>query len=207
MTVTSSLRIIGIALCLVLASAPAWALYKVVGPNGEITYTDRPPADAKKAAPLKTTANATAATDGLPYSLQQVALRYPVTLYSSERCAPCDQGRQFLNRRGIPFIEKTVSTDADARAYKALTGTEQLPTLKIGNQQITGYGEGEWQSYLSAAGYPEQSMLPANYKQLAPSPMVSTAPAPSAKSVPDTPVVTPPVSKPPTGNAPPGFRF
>lgn len=207
MTVTSSLRIIGSALCLVLASAPAWALYKVVGPNGEISYTDRPPADAKKAAPLKTTANATAATDGLPYSLQQVALRYPVTLYSSERCAPCDQGRQFLNRRGIPFIEKTVSTDADARAYKALTGTEQLPTLKIGNQQITGYGEGEWQSYLSAAGYPEQSMLPANYKQLAPSPMVSTAPAPSAKSVPDTPVVTPPASKPPTGNAPPGFRF
>lgn len=207
MTVTSSLRIIGSALCLVLASAPAWALYKVVGPNGEISYTDRPPADAKKAAPLKTTANATAATDGLPYSLQQVALRYPVTLYSSERCAPCDQGRQFLNRRGIPFIEKTVSTDADARAYKALTGTEQLPTLKIGNQQITGYGEGEWQSYLSAAGYPEQSMLPANYKQLAPSPMVSTAPAPSAKSVPDTPVVTPPASKLPTGNAPPGFRF
>jgi len=204
---SSRVGLLALSVTLLAASAPSWALYKVVGPNGEITYTDRPPADAKKAQPLKGASSGTVEASNLPYSLQQAASRYPVTFYTSARCTPCDQGRQFLTRRGIPFVEKTVNTSADIRAYKGLTGTEELPTLKIGNQQITGYGEGEWQSYLSAAGYPEQSMLPANYKQLAPSPMVSTAPAPSAKSVPDTPVVTPPASKPPTGNAPPGFRF
>ena len=28
---------------------PAWALYKGVGPDGRVTYTDRPPADARAA--------------------------------------------------------------------------------------------------------------------------------------------------------------
>ncbi len=208
MTVSQRSRIMGSALLLVLASAPAWALYKVVGPNGEITYTDRPPADAKKAAPLKTTANATAATDGLPYALQQVVVRYPVTFYTADKCAPCDQGRQYLNRRGIPFVEKTIKTDADAKAYKGLTGTEQLPTLKVGSQQITGFGEGEWNAYLSAAGYPEQSQLPASYKQLPPSPMVSTSSvAPPKPAVEPQPTAPTPTSPAPTGSAPPGFRF
>jgi hypothetical protein len=40
---------------LVLASSPAMALYKVVGPDGKVSYTDRPPAD-KPSQSLKTMA-------------------------------------------------------------------------------------------------------------------------------------------------------
>lgn len=204
MTVTSSLRIIGSALCLVLASAPAWALYKVVGPNGEITYTDRPPADAKKAAPLGTVGGANMTTAGLPYSLQQVANKYPVSLYTTERCPACEQGKQFLMQRGIPFIERTVTTAADIAAYRALTGVEQLPALQIGSQQLLGFTEASWSSYLTAAGYPEKTDLPASYKRPAPYPLAPAAPTvkkPSLSS--DTPATQPAN----TGNAPPGFRF
>jgi len=31
------------AAALLMAAGPAWALYKVVGPDGKVTYTDRPP--------------------------------------------------------------------------------------------------------------------------------------------------------------------
>ena len=49
-------------------------------------------------------------TASLPFELRQVAARYPVTFYSGADCAPCGSARVFLNARGIPFTEKTVST-------------------------------------------------------------------------------------------------
>ena len=162
--ITRPLPLLTLTSALLLCGAPAWALYKVVGPNGEITYTDRPPVDAKKAQPIKTPGNGGPSTDGLPYELQQVVGRYPVTLYAASPCAPCDAGRQLLTRRGIPFSEKTVNTNADLTAYRALTASQQLPMLNIGSQQLSGFAEGEWSEYLTAAGYPAQSQLPSNYK-------------------------------------------
>ncbi|HET8693257.1 MAG: glutaredoxin family protein [Burkholderiales bacterium] len=195
-------------LCL-LASTPAWALYKVVGPDGSVTYTDRPPSDAKAAQPLNTGASAASANAGLPYELQQVVARYPVVFYSNDRCSPCDAARQFLKQRGIPFTEKTVNTSDDLRAYKALTGSDQMPTVSIGSQQLHGFAQGEWSDYLNAAGYPAQSILTGTYKAPAPTPLTSPRREPETPPA-DQPVRTPPPtapSAPPAGNAPPGFQF
>lgn len=206
--ITRPLPLLTLTSALLLCGAPAWALYKVVGPNGEITYTDRPPVDAKKSQPIKAAGSAGPSTDGLPYELQQVVGRYPVTLYAASPCAPCDAGRQLLTRRGIPFSEKTVNTNADLTAYRALTASQQLPMLKIGSQQLSGFAEGEWSEYLTAAGYPAQSQLPSNYKNQAASPLAPQAAAKDTGN--DTnPGVAPTPSTPasPAGNAPPGFRF
>ncbi len=207
MTVLRLTRPFTLATALLLASVPAWALYKVVGPNGEITYTDRPPVDAKKTQPVKVTGDSGPSTDGLPYQLQQLVSRYPVTFYSNNRCSPCDAGRLLLTRRGIPFAEKTVNSNEDLKAYSALSGTDQLPLLKIGNQQLRGYAEQEWSEYLTAAGYPEQSSLPSSYKAPAATPLVTPAPAKDNNRAAPSAAPTPPTSAPPTGNAPPGFRF
>ncbi|HET8871845.1 MAG TPA: glutaredoxin domain-containing protein, partial [Aquabacterium sp.] len=179
----------------VLASTPAWALYKVVGPDGSVTYTDRPPSDAKAAQPLNTGVSGASPTAGLPYELQQIVARYPVVFYSNDRCSPCDAARQFLKQRGIPFTEKTVNTSDDLRAYKTLTGSDQMPTISIGGQQLHGFAQGEWADYLNAAGYPAQSVLTSTYKAPAPTPLTSprqTQEAPTA----DQPVRTPPPSAP-----------
>ncbi|MCU0920573.1 MAG: DUF4124 domain-containing protein, partial [Burkholderiaceae bacterium] len=79
-----------IAFALAGLALPAAALYKVVGPDGRITYTDRPPADT---ASRVTTINRSgvnevpAPQDGLPQDLRQTATRYPVTLYVAADCA------------------------------------------------------------------------------------------------------------------------
>lgn len=200
-------RPLAAAAALLLASVPAWALYKVVGPNGEVTYTDRAPVDAKKAQALKAGGGSgnTPSTEGLPYQLQQVVGRYPVVLYASNSCSPCDMGRQYLSRRGIPFVEKTVGTKEDLRAYRALSGSDQFPLLKIGNQQLQGFAERDWDEYLTAAGYPAESVLPSGYKAPAPTPLATPAPAKEPPPAPAAPQPTPSAS--PTGNAPPGFRF
>jgi glutaredoxin len=181
---------------------PAWALYKVVGPDGRVTYTDRAPTDTPAVA-MKTN-GATASTEGLPYELQKVMERFPVTLYTSKGCAPCDSGRDLLKTRGIPYVEKTVNTPEDVAAFRKQEGTEQLPVIRIGQKQMLGLTLSEWTSYLDAAGYPAKSILPVNYRIPAASPMapaVTKAPASSAPSpsVGSTPSVTP------SGNA--GIRF
>jgi hypothetical protein len=94
--------------CLVALSAlwlalPAHAQFKVVGPDGKVTYTDRPPAaDVGTAKPVNTR-GATASDVSLPYELRQAVSAYPVTLYTMTNCAPCEAGRSWLRGRGIPY--------------------------------------------------------------------------------------------------------
>jgi len=142
-----------------LVGTPAWALYKVVGPDGKVTYTDRPPVD-QNAVTLKSN-GATSGTDNLPYDLKKVVDKYPVTLFTSSNCAPCDAGRRYLQARGVPFTEKTVSTDADIKALSKQESVNETPVLKVGTKQLLGFAQSEWASYLDAAGYPAQSRLPA----------------------------------------------
>lgn len=180
---------------LLLASAPkAWALYKVVGPDGKVSYTDRPPADASSQR-VKTLAGGGSNLAGLPYELAQVAGRFPVVLYAFKGCTGCDQGRQFLKQRGIPFSEKSVDTDADVLALEQLSGSRQMPLLRIGKQQVLGFSSGEWSSYLDAAGYPASSILPPSYAWPPVTALVSKPETASGKSAGSKPVEPNPEQK------------
>lgn len=197
---TTGRALLGLSLLSCLLS-PAWALYKVVGPDGRVVYTDRPPTD-RSAKPLDVK-NGGEATAGLPYELQQVSGRYPVTLYVSNGCGPCDRGRDLLRTRGIPFREVSVNSTDDVRAYSRQEGTDQLPSLRIGAQQLKGYLASEWNSYLDAAGYPTTSKLPATYTWPKAVPMAGNVPAsPAVESEPARPSA--PAVEP---TAPSGFRF
>lgn len=195
----------------VLASiAPlALAQYKVIDANGRITYTDRPPVQSSdKIQPLRATGGAAPAGANLPYELRQTAERYPVTLYSGENCDACVLGRTLLRQRGVPYSEKTVKTDADIAALKRAESSNELPVLRIGAQQVKGYNEVEWASYLDAAGYPKQSVLPPSYRQPEATPLVE-AKAVASESRPAAPPPPPaPAALPPSlERAPNGIRF
>jgi glutaredoxin len=105
--------------------------------------------------------------------LQQIASRYPVTLYTGDNCGPCASGRNLLTARGIPFTERTVTTPEDAAALQRMSGDTSLPFITIGGQQIKGYADTEWTQFLDAAGYPKTSQLPPGYRASAPTPFVA----------------------------------
>lgn len=191
-----------------LSAGPAWALYKVVAPDGRVTYTDRPPVD-RPAATIKTNGTVVQAT-GLPFELQRVASQYPVTFYSSSKCPPCDSARQMLQGRGIPYTEKTVETSEDILTLQKQEGVQQLPVLKVGSKQLVGFTQTDWSGYLDAAGYPAKSALPTSYKQPAATPLVPPevrAPVPEPLRLQtDTPSNVSPAPNP-TPPPPPGFKF
>lgn len=155
-----------------LTALPAHALYKVVGPDGKVTYTDRMPDTAGgKVTSLNAAGNAAADPATLPPELQKVVARYPVTLFVTVDCTPCDNARALLRRRGIPHAEKIVQSGDDADALQRLTGTRDVPTMMIGTQSVPGLDPQAWNGYLNAAGYPQQSMLPQGYQFAAPAPL------------------------------------
>lgn len=161
------------------ASAQAQQVYRIVGPDGKVSFSDRAPEVAPPGSRTSTLTptepSSTSAT--LPFELRQVTQRFPVTLYSGHKCAPCDSARSMLVTRGVPFTERTVTTNEDIDALQRLGGTTSLPFATIGAQQLAGYSATEWAQYLDAAGYPKQSELPANYRRPAAAPLVALKPA------------------------------
>jgi glutaredoxin len=195
-----------LGLIAVCAAVPAWALYKVVGPDGKVTYTDRPPVTdtAGKVNAFKP-GHAAVPDTGLPAELRQAVSRYPVTLYGAADCVPCDSARQLLTQRGVPHAEKRVITEEDVRAYEQLTGGRTMPALSIGGQILRGLNTTEWMSYLDAAGYPKESRLPKDWKPPAATPLVEVkaAAAEAQGATPQEPPAPPVARKPPPPPPPP----
>ncbi len=189
------------------------AQYKVVEPDGRITYTDRPaPTAPAQALRLGSTA-APAPVDALPFDLRQPASRFPVTLYTTVPCPSCDQARSFLRQRGIPFTEKSVISSADIQAWEALGLGNDLPVVRIGQQVLRGFQRSAWATDLDLAGYPATSRLPASYRVWEATPLVGATPAaaPAAPAELVAPSPRPGNPAPPSPPAPPtapgGFRF
>lgn len=163
----------------------AETIYRIVGADGKVTFSDKPPVSESqgKIAGTGVGANGAASSSGsLPFELRQVAAKYPVTLYTSSQCPPCDSGRSLLTGRGVPFTERTVTTPEDNESLQRLSGDTSLPFLTIGGQRIRGLSESEWTQYLDAAGYPKNSLLPASYKNAAPTPLVTLQKPPAANT-------------------------
>ena len=201
----------------------AAAQYKYVGPDGRTTYSDRPPPANERVVDQKRLGSNIATPSALPFELQQASTRFPVTLYTGERCAPCDEGRSYLRNRGIPFAEKTVKSDEDIDVFKRQSPDGTAPLLVVGGRKLTGFATSSWGSLLDDAGYPTASKLPRDYQNSAPesaSPNTKTAAQNVVKPVAPGTAPTPPrgasvpgsiPSAPPAtpnaASAPPGFRF
>ena len=193
-----------------LASTGAQAeLYKSIGPDGKVTYSDTPPASGT-VIDKKSLASSSDGSEGeLPYELAQAKKDSPVTLDTSDKCIPCDDGRKLLNNRGIPFSEKTVASNNDIARLKEISGDSQLPLLLIGRSKQSGFEAGAWNAALSVAGYPQNNQLPKTYRNgqttaAAPTATPAKASAATAGAPNNASSGTP---LPAAGNAPPGFRF
>jgi glutaredoxin len=192
---------------LAVAALPGAAQYKVIGPDGKVTYTDRQPSPREgKVSALGARAEASAAAETpLPLELRQVASRYPVTLYTtSGACEPCEAARQLLRQRGVPYSEKLVVSNEDGEALQRLSGGRDAPTLTIGAQVLRGLAADVWGGYLDSAGYPRESRLPPGYQYPAATPLTERREAASAPQRAAAPAPVPPAPPP---AAEPAIRF
>ena len=149
-----------VATCIWYAASVAHAqtLYKVVGADGNITYTDRPPAEGKTTA-LKIV---DAPTSPLPASVlkYQAELRKSmegrlreasktdppgnVTLFMATWCGYCTRAKAYLNAKGIGYQEVNIDTPAGARAFFEAGGSGGVPLLIVAGQRARGFSEASY---------------------------------------------------------------
>ena len=160
---------------LAVASMPLAAaqLYQWKDAQGRTVYSDQPPPTSVRNAQQKSF-KGNLIEVGESYAVKTAREKNPVTLYASACGAPCDQARQLLAERGVPFSNKDPQASPESQAeLKKLTGRLSVPVLVVGNDKIDGFETGQWQAMLDRAGYPKSA--PPGRK-----PVPAAAPAPAA---------------------------
>lgn len=201
-----------VAALLCAASAGA-QMYKWTDAKGVTHFSDSPPASATDKAEVRTYGSG-ASSPALPYEVAQAARAHPVTLFTAPGCAPCDQGRSYLQQRGIPYSEKSVSNGDDAQKLKEAGSNGQLPLLAVGSTRLLGFQQQGWSDALNAAGYPAQSTLPRGYQFVQATPAAPRKPSAkelaaerAAQAAAEAAEKAKFAPKPPAINGTPDFQF
>lgn len=170
--------LIAVSVCLALASAPLAAaqLYQWKDAQGRMVYSDQPPPPSVRNVQQRQFKGSFIEV-GESYSAKTAREKFPVALYATDCGAPCDQARQLLGERGVPYSGKDPQASPEARAdLQKLTGRLNVPVLVVGQDKIDGFETGQWQALLDKAGYPKS---PAPGRPAPASPSAAT-PAPAA---------------------------
>jgi glutaredoxin len=147
------------AIWLAAASLPLGAaqLYQWKDAQGRTVYSDQPPPPSVRNSEQKAF-KGNVIEVGESYAAKNAREKYPVTLYASACGAPCDQARQLLADRGVPFSSKDPQASPEAQAeLQKLTGRLSVPVLVVGSDKIDGFETGQWQAMLDRAGYPKSA--------------------------------------------------
>lgn len=189
-----------------LASGSAIAQYKYTTPDGKTVYSDQPPpSDARNVQQANFgTLGAGIDSSRMPYELRRAYETYPVTLFTTNNCAPCDQGKALLQARGVPYVEKTVNTAEDVAVMKAQGLGEKLPVLAVGSNRVPNFQESAWNIALDAASYPKNPSAGGSFTN---PPPVALAPKAESRKVPNAPGTEAPAPQPATSDNPAGIRF
>jgi glutaredoxin len=140
------------AFLLVLALAPACVhadtIYRSVGPDGRITYSQKPPAGAKVE---KTLTFTNLPATPIPESLmgeqkkpgepgKRMATGRPV-LFTAVWCGYCTQAKAYLAKKGVSYTEYDIDTPGGAQAFRESAGGKGIPVLLLNERRVQGYSQ------------------------------------------------------------------
>ena len=71
-----------------------------------------------------------------------------VVVYSSSTCPYCTLVKDFLNSKGVNYIEKNISVDMEARKELMKMGHMGVPVTIINGAEIVGFNKDEIESLI-----------------------------------------------------------
>lgn len=120
------------------------------GPEGEVLFAEQCPPGHEKIGEHRLPGEG---RERLP-ALSEAPPPPPAVLYTTEPCESCDILRMALQRRAVPFEEKSAAQDpAVQNELRALTGALAVPALKVGDRVLTGYNRLALEQALQRAGF------------------------------------------------------
>lgn len=80
--------------------------------------------------------------------------RGQVILYTASDCDASPKVQAWLTERGVPFVERNVTGDADAAMALYQTGTFATPLVVVGDRSVLGFRPDEIATALADQGVP-----------------------------------------------------
>lgn len=128
-------------------------VYKVVGPDGEITYSDKPPADRARTNTLefRNLPSSPLPTQVLRFREQLEksaegrisAARAPragdVALFTATWCGHCKRAKAHLGAAQVTYVEYDIENIDGMRAFIGAGGSGAVPLLVAGDRRVQGY--------------------------------------------------------------------
>ena len=154
-----------LALFLLSPLTQAGTVYKSVGPDGKITYSDQPPSGGK----VEKTLNLT----NLPATpLPESVIRYrneleksmksrlsdthktpdtsQTALFTAQWCGYCKQAKSYLSEKKISYTEYDIDTPEGMKAMVEAGGRGGVPVLLWHGQKINGFSRAAYDSIFGA---------------------------------------------------------
>ena len=142
---------------LLMVNTAVAELYRSIDKDGKVHYSDTPLMDSEDVERLKSVKEPVPDTN-LPYETQRAMQNFPVTLYTFSECgSACQQAREFLVARGIPFTEKSLVTQEDIDAFRKASADSKYPSATVGKTWLKGFQSEQWNNELDFAGYPKKN--------------------------------------------------
>jgi glutaredoxin len=128
----------------------AETMYKSVGPDGRVTYSDRPPTDGliEKTMTFENLPSSPLPESTVTYveQLRKMKASSPsniatsgIVLYSAAWCGYCKQAKAYLAGKRIPYQEFDVDTRNGMAAYAQAGGRKGVPLLLADGQRVQGF--------------------------------------------------------------------
>jgi len=146
-------------------SVAAQTVYKMVGPDGEITYSDKPPSD--RARTTNTLEFRNLPSSPLPPQVLRFreqleksaesrinAARAPsvgdVALFTASWCGHCKRAKTHLAADRIAYVEYDIESVEGMRAFIGAGGSGGVPLLVAGERRIQGYSAPAYDRFAAA---------------------------------------------------------
>ena len=153
-----------IVLAVVTTITYADSLYKVVGADGTITFTNRPPTEGKitalkfddapssplSAQALKSQADLRKSIESGQGDRTRIDSTGSVTLFSATWCGYCRKAKSYLHAKGIRYQEYDIDTPEGLRVFSEAGGEKGVPLLVADSKRLQGFSEGSYDVFFAA---------------------------------------------------------
>jgi len=119
-------------------------MYRWVDENGQVHYSDNNPGNAQQYAPP----HINIATPGPEISADEPL---EIRIYTTQWCGICKKAKQYMQSKGITYVEHDVEKDSAARREFRALGGRGVPLITIGQEKMMGFTPQRFEGLLAAA--------------------------------------------------------
>lgn len=142
------------------AASLAQNLYKSIGPDGKVVYSDRPPAEGRleKTMQFKNLPSTSLSADQLEKMRRQNAGSQAAipsgqaVIYTTAWCGYCKKAKSYMSSKGISYREVDIETDHGLAAYAKAGGGKGVPLLQYRGQSVQGFSVEAYEALFGRKG-------------------------------------------------------